>query len=141
MLRDLQRHELQIYDRTRPPETVGLPYIEALKKECAEGRGRILVAETGGVIIGYAGLLTSVSMEDERDELPYTHAYVSELGVLASSRSQGVGAALLGACEALARDAGQRWIRLGVLAANDRARAFYARAGYGALLLTLEKKI
>ena len=52
-----------------------------------------------------------------------------------------VGAALLDACEDLARAAGQRWLRLGVLAANERARAFYARQGYGEILLTLEKRL
>ena len=142
MLRDLQSHEFQIYDRSRPPETMGLWYIDRLKQETADGRGHILVAEGAtGVILGYASLTTRVSAEDEKDEVPYTYAHVGDLGVLASSRSTGVGAALLAACEALARQAGQRWLRLGVLAANERARVFYARQGYGEILLTLEKKL
>ena len=41
----------------------------------------------------------------------------------------------------IAREAGQRWIRLGVLAGNERARSFYLREGYGEILLTLEKKL
>jgi len=141
VLRDLQSHEFQIYDRSRPPETMGLWYIDRLKQATGEGRGRILVAEGDAGILGYASMLTRVSAEDEKDEIPYTHAYVDDLGVLASSRSKGVGALLLAACESLAREAGQRWIRLGVLAANERARAFYARQGYDEILLTLEKKL
>lgn len=141
MLRDLQAHELTINDRTRPPETMGAWYIGRLKQANAEGRGRILVAASGGVILGYASLLTAVSAEDERDEIPYSYAYVDDLGVLASRRSEGVGSALLDACEALARDAGQQWIRLGVLAGNERARAFYSRQGYGEVLITVEKKL
>ena len=120
---------------------MGTWYIDRLKQAAAESQGRILVAESDGKILGYAALLTYVSAEDERDEIPYTYAHVDDLGVLASSRSQGVGAALLDACEKLARAAGQGWIRLGVLAANERARRFYARQGYGEILLTLEKKL
>lgn len=141
MLRDLQAHELRIYDRTRPPDTMGPWYIARLKEATGQGRGRILVAERAGRVVGYAAMLTAISAEDERDEIPYSYAHVDDLGVLASARSEGVGAALLEACEAIAREAGQRWIRLGVLAANERARGFYARQGYGEILLTLEKKL
>ena len=141
VLHDLQAHEFRINDRSRPPEAMGFWYIVALKQETAEGRGRILVAEGEGAILGYASVRTSLSSEDEKDEIPYTYAHVDDLAVLASARSKGVGAALLDACEDLARAAGQRWLRLGVLAANERARAFYARQGYGEILLTLEKRL
>ena len=141
MLQDLQAHEFAINDRSRPPEDMGPWYIEALKQETAEGRGRILVAEGEGTILGYASVRTSLSSEGEKDEIPYTYAHVDDLAVLASARSKGVGAALLDACEGLARAAGQRWLRLGVLAANERARAFYARQGYGEIQLTLEKRL
>ena len=103
--------------------------------------GEGVVAEGEGAILGYASVRTSLSSEDEKDEIPYTYAHVDDLAVLASARSKGVGAALLDACEDLARAAGQRWLRLGVLAANERARAFYARQGYGEILLTLEKRL
>jgi ribosomal protein S18 acetylase RimI-like enzyme len=141
VLRDLQSHEYQINDRSRPPEAMGLWYVERLKQETGEGRGRILVADGADGLVGYASLITRVSTEDEKDEIPYTYAHVDDLGVLASSRSKGVGSALLDACEAVARAAGQSWLRLGVLAANERARAFYARQGYGEIHLTLEKKL
>ena len=141
VLHDLQAHEYRMHDRSRPPEEMGPWYIEALKQETGEGRGRILVAEGNGTILGYASLRTCLSSEGEKDEIPYTYSHVDDLAVLASARSKGVGAALLDTCEALARAAGQGWLRLGVLAANERARAFYARQGYGALSLTLEKKL
>ncbi|PZF76865.1 hypothetical protein DK847_10375 [Aestuariivirga litoralis] len=141
MLHDLQAHEHAIYDRSRPPDAMGPWYIDVLRQATAGGKGRILVAEGDGGVLGYASLLTSVSAEHERDEIAYTYAFVDDLGVLAAARSRGVGAALLEACEAIAREAGQRWIRLGVLAANERARSFYARQGYGEVLLTLEKQL
>lgn len=120
---------------------MGQPYIASLEADAAGGRGSIIVAEADGEIIGYAALLNSVSAEDERDEIPYTYGFVSDLAVLAGQRGEGIGSALLAVCEARARAAGQRWLRLGVLAANYRARAFYARAGYGEFLVTLEKKL
>ena len=141
MLRDLQAHEYQIYDRTRAPESMGLWYIDILKQATADGRGRILVAEAEDGVLGYASMLNCVSAEHERDEIAYTYAHVDDLGVLAGTRGRGVGAALLDACESIAREAGQRWIRLGVLAGNERARSFYARHGYGEVLLTLEKRL
>ena len=141
MLHDLQAHEYAIYDRSRPPDAMGPWYIDGLKQAAAGGKGRILVAEGDGGVLGYAAMITSVSAEHDRDEIAYTYAHVDDLGVLASARSLGVGAALLEACEAIARAAGQRWIRLGVLAANERARSFYGRQGYGEIMLTLEKKL
>jgi ribosomal protein S18 acetylase RimI-like enzyme len=141
VLHDLQAHEYEIYDRSRPPADMGPWYIAELIQETGEGRGRILVAEGNGTILGYASLRTCLSSEGEKDEIPYTYAHVDDLAVLASARSKGVGAALLDSCEELARAAGQGWLRLGVLAANDRARTFYTRQGYGELSLTLEKKL
>ena len=96
--------------------------------------GRIGLTLTN--LISFVGIPGTGFLEDAR-----VHAHVDDLAVLASARSKGVGAALLDACEGLARAAGQRWLRLGVLATNDRARAFYARQGYGELSLTLEKKL
>ncbi|WP_395687248.1 GNAT family N-acetyltransferase [Aestuariivirga sp.] len=141
MLRDLHRHENQIYDRSRPADTMGASYIDHLKQETAKAQGRILVAEGPAGIVGYASFHAVVSSEDEQDEIPYSHSYVGDLGVLASCRSQGIGGALLEACEALARQAGQRWLRLSVLAGNDRARAFYQRHGLQEHLITLEKRL
>ena len=48
---------------------------------------------------------------------------------------------LLEACERMARDAGQTWLRLGVLAGNHSARSFYAEFGLEDSFLTLEKRL
>jgi ribosomal protein S18 acetylase RimI-like enzyme len=141
VLRDLHRHENQIYDRSRPADTMGEWYIDHLKQETGKSQGRILVAEGPDGILGYASFHAVVSSEDDKDEIPHSYSYVGDLGVLASCRSQGIGGTLLDACEALARQAGQRWLRLSVLAANERARAFYRRHGLQEHLITLEKRL
>ncbi|MFM8748309.1 MAG: N-acetyltransferase family protein [Aestuariivirga sp.] len=141
VLRDLHRHENQIYDRSRPADTMDGWYIDHLKQETARSQGRILVAEGPDGIVGYASFHAVVTTEDDKDEIPHSYSCVGDLGVLASRRSMGIGGALLDACEALAREAGQRWLRLSVLAGNDRARAFYQRHGLKEHLITLEKKL
>lgn len=141
MLRDLQLHERQYYDRTRPPEDMGAWYIALLQREVAESAGHLLVAERDGRIAGYASLFAVVSSEEHKDEIPHTYALVGDLGVLAPLRGQGIGEALMLECERLARAAGQKWLRLGVLARNEAARRFYARAGFAEVLLTLEKTL
>jgi GNAT superfamily N-acetyltransferase len=125
----------------KPPEEIGAWYIHDLHASVAKHKGRLLVAESEGVVAGYACLLVDVSSADDHDEILYTYSYVADLAVLASHRGHGLGGALLAACESLARAAGQKWIRLGVIAANHDARRFYARSGFAEQLLTLEKTL
>lgn len=138
MLRDLQIHERQYYDRSKPPEAMGPWYIDCLKQEVSKAGGKLIVAERNGLVAGYAALLTRIEA-DEKDEVPYTFAMVGELAVLATERGQGIGGALLKECEAGAKAAGQKWMRLGVIADNKDARRFYARMGLQEKFLTLEK--
>ncbi len=56
--------------------------------------------------------------------------WVVDLLVHPDHRSQGVGSALLRACEEAARAHGARRIGLGVAITNVRARALYTRLGY-----------
>jgi GNAT superfamily N-acetyltransferase len=58
-------------------------------------------------------------------------AELGELAVVAEVEGQGVASALLAACEGWAREQGLAFVSLGTGAANTRARAFYARHGYG----------
>ncbi len=141
LVRELQTHESEIYDRMRPAETLGNWYIQRLKNDIAKHRGSFIVAEASQTIVGYATLLTEVSSENERDEILYTCAYVGDLAVAASYRGSGIGRTLLNECEKRARDAGQKWLRLGVHAGNHGARAFYAKAGLAEKFLTLEKPL
>ncbi len=68
-------------------------------------------------------------------------AYVTVLAVTEAAERQGVGAQLMQAAEAWARQQGFRLICLDVFANNRRARAFYARQGYQDDSLRLTKPL
>ena len=141
IIRDLQRHEGAFDPRLKLPEEIGGWYIRELQASVEKHKGRLLVAEADGVVAGYACLLVDVSSADQREEILYSYSQVSDLAVLRTHRGRGLGRALIAACEGIAREQGQKWIRLGVLAANQDARRFYARSGFSEMWLTLEKDL
>jgi ribosomal protein S18 acetylase RimI-like enzyme len=69
----------------------------------------------------------------------YAHAYIGDLIVTKSARRLGVGAALLAECEKLARVAGEKWLRITVLAANLEAVHVYRRFGFTDQFIDMEK--
>ena len=86
--------------------------------------GLVWLAEDGGNHIGYVALTFGYSMEfGGRD------AFVDDLYVAPSHRGQGVGQALLGACEYACRELGIRAVHLAVRPANPAA-ALYRRVGF-----------
>ncbi len=141
LVRELQAYESAIYDRMKPADDIGPWYVDNLKADVAKYNGSFLVADDGGKLLGYASLLTEVTSADDPDEIFYSYAYVGDLAITTNHRGQGVGRALIEECERIARGAGQKWLRLGVLAANKNAREFYSRMGLEEKLLTLEKKL
>jgi ribosomal protein S18 acetylase RimI-like enzyme len=141
LVRELQAHESNIYDRMKPVDAIGPWYVDKAKAEVAKYKGTFLVADNGKALLGYATLLTEVTSADEPDEILYSYAYVGDLAVSISHRGQGIGRALIEECEKIARAAGQKWLRLGVIAANQSAREFYNRIGLEEKFLTLEKKL
>ena len=56
--------------------------------------------------------------------------YVMGMWIAPAARGSGLVDALLGACEAVARDAGATTISLGVMEDNPRGQRAYARLGY-----------
>lgn len=138
--RDLQAHEAALADRLKSPDDIGAWYVDALRKDVAELRGHFLVAEDDDVIAGYA-LLLFYDSSDDREEVFYTYAHVGELGVLREHRGRGIGTALLAECEEIARAAGQKWLRLGVLASNEGAIRLYERTGFRVRFHRLEKPL
>jgi len=140
LARELQAHEIRHFTRMKTPDQIGISYVEDLVIEARKHGGGVLVAEADGAICGYASLHLAVEVDDP-DEVPYSYAYVADLSVSASCRGRGIGTQLMAECERRARDAGQKWLRLNVLASNESARRFYARTGLTEHLLTLEKPL
>ncbi len=141
IVRDLQRHEGTLHDRMLPPDAIGGWYVEQQLRACDLAGGAMLVAEYAGAAVGYASLLMDESSAGDIDEIDYFYAYVSDLGVRQAMRGRGVGTALLAACEERARQAGRKWVRLSVLAANGDALRLYRRLGFDPHIVLLEKRL
>jgi ribosomal protein S18 acetylase RimI-like enzyme len=140
LVSELQDHESQFYDRLKPASEIGQWYITNLQEETSKHDGALLVAVTGDAVAGFASLLTRCEANGP-EEVAYTHAHIGDLVVGTKFRRMGVGVALMTACEQRAKAAGQKWLRLSVLAANAEARAFYANSGFNELLVKLEKPL
>lgn len=92
----------------------------ALENPCA----RVFVAEAGGAVAGYIHAA-------DYDVLYFdTMKNVLGLAVSADCRRQGIGAALLGAVEAWARETGACGVRLNSGMTRTGAHDFYRRNGY-----------
>jgi len=140
LVRELQSHEEGLYDRMRPAADMGDWYIEHLARQCRDHAGRLLVAESRGLVVGYASILTRVE-ESSVDEIAHSYAYVGDLAVAAAMRGQGIARRLLEACEAEARRRGAGHLRVTALAANIRAREVYRAFGFADLFVDLEKPL
>ncbi len=139
IVRELQNHESQFYDRLKPSSDIGPWYVDWIREDNQRNNGHFLIADLAGLAVGYATLNPSLNSEESREEIPYEYAHVGDLAVLKSHRNRGIGHLLLMQCERLARQAGRKWLRLGVHAGNTDARRFYERFQLKERFLTLEK--
>lgn len=109
------------------------PYIDELG-------GAILVAEVAGEVAGTLLMAYEIADAFIRPELrPVAH--VLDLCVDARFRGQGIGRALLGEAERLAREAGRSALLIGAVIDNDRAIALYESAGYQKRSVELLKRL
>jgi GNAT superfamily N-acetyltransferase len=141
LVRELQAHEAQLFDRMIPPGEMGRWYILRLLQQVSETGGIFLVARLDGRIVGYATLLARQTSETAIDEVLYSYATIGDLVVAGSARRKGIGARLIEECEKRARAAGQKWLRVTVLAANSQARRVYERVGFADRFIDMEKPL
>ena len=161
LIRELQSHELVLFDRMKPPDQIeDETYLKHLCDECEAKDGHILVAETlvsgepklpenpepfeaatETTIVGYAVVLTRVSNSDRIEEVLYTYGELLELAVNSEYRGLGIGKLLLSECEQRVRNAGVRYFRTSVLASNPHAHKLYERFGFSDHLVEMEKKL
>jgi GNAT superfamily N-acetyltransferase len=124
-----------------PTTEIGSWYILRALRDARGSGGEFLVAELDGRVIGYATVLVGQSSRAFLDEMPYTYAYVGDLIVTKDARRRGIGVALLEECERRARGAGEKWLRIGVIAANSDAARLYERYGFAVQFLRMEKPL
>lgn len=140
LARELQAHEIQFFDRLRPTPEIGVAYINKILSELAKHKGQMLIAESDGKIVGYASLFVEV-VDDDPEVIAYSFSSIGDLVVSEHHRGHGVGQLLMATCERIARENGQKWLRLSVIAGNASARRFYERAGLEDHVYRLEKKL
>lgn len=137
---DLQEYE-RYFDAELPAgERFATRYFDAMLQRCRAFRGRILVAEDQGRVVGFMCVLGQVP-EVQGNGRTQVHAMLGELYMAPEHRSQGVGRVLVDAAETHARSCGARRLRVQVLAGNEPARALYDRAGFAERLVELEKRL
>lgn len=126
--------ELQAYERRMEPnrclpEEMTTAHLDLILAWSSKNDGAAFTAVKGSEVLGYAVCAI------ENAEIYTLQAYrrigvISDVVVAESRRGQGVGAALIRACETHVASLGVLRVEIGVLYANDAARAAYEACGY-----------
>ena len=127
-------------DRRLDPAVAG-EFWAVLASRVAERQGRIFIAEDEAEsAVGWAVCFTDENeIYVEADVRRF--GLVSELFVVESARGQGVGRALIAACETHFRSLNLRSMMIGVLAKNANARRSYLAAGFSPYSEYLQKML
>lgn len=141
ILREMQAAELPYNARMKPVAAIGDWYVALLLEIALQRDSAFLVAETTGKCVGFAFLLLNEMEKGDQELGEYSYAHVTELGVLASARGQGVGLALLEECERRARLAGRDELTLAVYADNEPAHNLYRKAGFADFKIRMRKAL
>jgi GNAT superfamily N-acetyltransferase len=139
LVRELQTHESPFNEWGKPPEDIGAWYIAEVKRRCTKHEGTILIAAGEMTLLGYACLLSKCEEEGTDGDIAYEYAYIADLVVTRSARGQGIGKALLNACESIAREKDRKVLRIGVLTQNEGAKQVYLNFGFTPHHMTLDK--
>lgn len=110
-----------------------------LLKNVATHHGEIVVADSPEGIIGFIAGIQEESDALPSEWVPSSPARILELHVSESARGKGVGSALMEKMVTLFRAQGCDLVRVGVLATNAAARAFYEKNGYGDRMIDMIK--
>lgn len=114
--------------------------MDRLLERAGENGGAVLVAETGGAVVGHLVLTFERFGPFIREELR-DYAYVADLFVREAHRGGGVGSALIAEAERMAIARGMKRILLGVVHGNTRAERAYRYLGYSDYALEMVKPL
>jgi GNAT superfamily N-acetyltransferase len=125
----INRYEAPITHDRRTDYAGAVESLVAARERVEKNAGRILVAESGGLVVGHLYLLF-LNYDVYVVEALRRYAYVSELFVRENVRGAGIATALLAAAERIAAESGVARIAIGVLAGNAPADRLYAKLGF-----------
>jgi GNAT superfamily N-acetyltransferase len=137
---ELQDFEHRIDPRIPPGIDIVDDFIPRMLHRCGQCDGKVLIAEVDGEVAGFATILSKVRNEDP-EEGDYEYGLLSDLMVAERFRKQGIGRQLLDAAEVFATARGVRWLKIGVLAANQAANQLYSSMGYSSIYVEREKDL
>lgn len=95
----------------------------------------LMVAQDGGALVGYA--VVRVGAGPATWDIGERVAELESLSVAERGRGRGVGAALVQAARAFARERGAQRLTVSVVHNNEGALGFYAREGFGPFYVLL----
>lgn len=135
----LQDHEHEF----SPESPTGMELVDDLMpfmlKRIPELKGKLMVAESAGRIIGFVCVV--IRPREEPDDTDPFYVELTELSVLPGARNSGVGGRLMEVSEEFARSAGAPSLRIRVDARNSGARRFYDRLGFEESLILVMKRL
>ena len=135
----LQDHEHDFAPEAPTEAEIVDQYVPFMLRRIAETKGRLLVAESAGRIVGFAGVV--IRPREEPDDIDEFFVEVAELSVLPAFRNRGVGERLLRASEGFARKVGAPSLRIRVDARNSGARRFYERHHFAEAVILFQKRL
>lgn len=115
-------------------------YYDELMQRLGQRKGRIVLAEADGIIVGAMGFSLDQDAAYVADEVR-RHGTVTDLIIHEDWRGRGIGRMLLGEAERLTREAGYRRLFIGALVANGRAERTYREFGFEPYVSILKKEL
>ena len=131
---EMMQHHYALDNRFEPSAEGAASFHQALQEWLQKENMRILVADAGGELIGYA---VGIDRDGPPVLLPPRFGYISDMSVAAAHRRQGVARALLAGLTDWFRERGLSTIRLSVAHANPQSQAFWRAMGFTDYLDTL----
>ena len=131
--------DVALLDRVNPSPSVDSFHVGRFDRQ-RSGDSAFLLAWQDRVPVGHAEIRWT-GCRDEAVRTAYPRCpEINGLEVFPDRlRGNGIGTALIEACEELARDNGYRQIGLGVAQANPRAARLYRRLGYAGFMSYLDR--
>jgi ribosomal protein S18 acetylase RimI-like enzyme len=128
-----------IFEEEAPGDAI---YVAEAAPGSLHGLPSSLPGSPGNLLGSPGSLLGFVALRTNRDfQTGEEQGYVSDFAVSQPAEGRGVAQALMAAAEEWARTRQYRFLTLDVFAMNQRARAFYARAGFAEQNLRLIKDL
>ena len=115
-------------------------YYDELMQRLSRRNGRIILAETEGIVVAAMGFSLDQDAAYVIDDVR-NHGTVTDLIVHNDWRARGIGQMLLNEAERLTKEAGHKRLVIGALVANERAERTYRAFGFVPYVSILSKEL